>query len=245
MTVRGQIDDARVKNAALQEEMNAWARPVAASGAQAGDPGTVTIPTGETENVMSVRGNGESAQTSASADANDRVQIQVSTFDSFNQQTNTVSLDSLGAYAAGSNTFNLYSGNGATCVVIVKTTTDDGEGNVTESYAKADVTAEGEDHQVTLGDTDEVIVAIKGDTNGDGTLNLADAMRIARSLLTEENPNYAELFSALDLAELIIADVNGSDDVNSADAMMIARTLITEENPLYEEIHVNPQHLPW
>ena len=70
-------------------------------------------------------------------------------------------------------------------------------------------------------------------------------MRMARSLLTEENPNYAELFSALDLAELIIADVNGSDDVNSADAMMIARTLITEENPLYEEIHVNPQDIPW
>ena len=75
-----------------------------------------------------------------------------------------------------------------------------------------------------VSDTDEVIKitddsikeenAVFGDTNGDGEVNIADALMISR---------YDAGLTTLDESMLDVSDVNGDGDVNIADALMIAR----------------------
>ena len=55
---------------------------------------------------------------------------------------------------------------------------------------------------------------IKGDTNGDGTADIADALMIAR---------YDAGLIQLDEVRLSVSDVNKDDSVDIADALMIAR----------------------
>ena len=56
--------------------------------------------------------------------------------------------------------------------------------------------------------------ALKGDTNGDGEVNIADALMISR---------YDAGLTTLDESMLDVSDVNGDGEVNIADALMIAR----------------------
>lgn len=96
------------------------------------------------------------------------------------------------------------------CVVMYTT---DGE-----TYTRLTcTTAEDGTHSFTLNVTADttVVVAIKGDVNGDGKVNGTDAMRISRAAA-----GYGDAFDAI---TNIIADVNNDEKANGTDGMRIRR----------------------
>lgn len=75
----------------------------------------------------------------------------------------------------------------------------------------------------------QVIIALKGDVNLNGTVNLADAMLINRSNLSSSLPAYTELTPL----QSVIADINKNGSINTADAMLISRAMLSETEKAY------------
>ena len=75
----------------------------------------------------------------------------------------------------------------------------------------------------------EVLVVIKGDTNGDGKTNVLDITALSRSLLSENNVNYA----ALEVWQQFAADVNGDGNINVLDITALSRSFLGETNKNY------------
>ena len=76
------------------------------------------------------------------------------------------------------------------------------------------------------------IVALKGDVNLNGTINVADSVLISRSKLSSSLPAY------LDLSPLqsLVADINKNGIINSADSMLINRAMLSETAEAYLKI---------
>ena len=87
-------------------------------------------------------------------------------------------------WAAGENTFTVACDKA--CVVLVKSG---------ETYTKLTAANSGETHSftATLAEGDEIIVRLKGDVNGDGIVNTADAMLVSRACLSETHGAYKAL----------------------------------------------------
>ena len=87
-------------------------------------------------------------------------------------------------WAAGENTFTVACDKA--CVVLVKSG---------ETYTKLTAANSGETHSftATLAKGDEIIVRLKGDVNGDGIVNTADAMLVSRACLSETHGAYQAL----------------------------------------------------
>lgn len=87
-------------------------------------------------------------------------------------------------WAAGENTFTVACDKA--CVVLVKSG---------DTYTKLTAANSGETHSFTanLAEGDEIIVRLKGDVNGDGIVNTADAMLVSRACLSETHGAYQAL----------------------------------------------------
>lgn len=87
-------------------------------------------------------------------------------------------------WAAGENTFTVACDKA--CVVLVKSG---------GTYTKLTAANNGETHSFTanLAEGDEIIVRLKGDVNGDGIVNTADAMLVSRACLSETHGAYQAL----------------------------------------------------
>ena len=77
-----------------------------------------------------------------------------------------------------------------------------------------------------------LVVAVKGDANGDGIVNVLDCTAINRSLLQSSNNRYAPL----DALEMETADANGDGVVNVLDCTTLNRSLLQSNNTRYAEI---------
>lgn len=77
-----------------------------------------------------------------------------------------------------------------------------------------------------------IIVALKGDVNGNGKVNATDSILIDRSCLSEAN----ELYQALDALAFAIADVNGNGKVNAVDSVLIDRSCLSVGHDSYQAI---------
>ena len=75
----------------------------------------------------------------------------------------------------------------------------------------------------------EIIVALKGDINLDGNVNIADTMIINRSRLSKTASAYKELTEV----QKVIADINGDGTVNIADTMLINRSRLSSTSSAY------------
>mgnify|MGYP003289775087 CR=1 FL=1 len=107
------------------------------------------------------------------------------------------------------------------CVVIVETT--DTDGNLVYTKVPAVATADKNTYNFSTAVVEgmRIIVAVKGDVDGNGIVNAADAGIINRSIVTnaahrdfEEN-------------EEILADIDSNGTVNAADAGIINRSIVT------------------
>ena len=112
------------------------------------------------------------------------------------------------------------------CVVLIKNG---------ESYTKVNATANTDgtySFDVSgLGDG-EIVVATKGDANGDGIVDVTDYTTIARSLLQSSNGRY----EALQKCNAIVADADGNGAVDVTDYTTIARSLLQSTNSRYAAI---------
>ena len=116
------------------------------------------------------------------------------------------------------------------CVVLVKN--DDGE---TYSRISAISTNNENAYNFSLG-TDsntQIIVALKGDVDLNGTVNTADTMLINRSRLSSSASAYLALSSEL---QKMIADVDGDGSVNLADTMLINRSRLSSSSSAYSAL---------
>ena len=98
-----------------------------------------------------------------------------------------------------------------------------------------DVVENGEErtNHYSVGDCNEVVVALKGNLKDDDTIiDLLDANVIYRSQLNPDSPAYR----ALTPAEQILADLNGDLVVDLLDANVIYRSQLNPSSPAYQEI---------
>ena len=166
---------------------------------------------GDSAPVVTTNGNGDIAVTSL---ADGRVQVLLS----FNDRT--ITLTSAVAFQNGTNEFTIQSTNDLACVVL-----SEGAG----TYTMKTISSNAGKHTVSVSSLEKLVVSFKGNVNGDGNVNSADAMKIARSCLSKTNPAY----QALTEKEKALSDINGDGKINSADAMAIARTCLSKSNPAY------------
>ena len=76
----------------------------------------------------------------------------------------------------------------------------------------------------------EVLVVVKGDVTGDGSVNIQDRTALARSLLGQTNANYTALAEAW---QQFAGDINGDGKVNIVDRTAQARSLLGQTNANY------------
>ena len=69
--------------------------------------------------------------------------------------------------------------------------------------------------------TDEALIVMTGDMNGDGLINNRDVSLISRYLVSKETA---------DICQLCAMDANGDGYVNNRDASMLSRYLVGKEN---------------
>ena len=119
-------------------------------------------------------------------------------------------------WAAGENTFTVACDKA--CVVLVKSG---------ETYTKLTAANSGETHSftATLAEGNEIIVRLKGDVNGDGFVNTADAMLVSRACLSETHGAY------LALDALSTCAVGAP---NTAVTMQIARSCLSTTHSAYQ-----------
>lgn len=78
----------------------------------------------------------------------------------------------------------------------------------------------------------EVLLVVKGDISGEGTVNAADKMAVARSMLLSSHPAY----QALTAIQTFAADTDNVNGVNAADKMAIARSMLLTSHPAYQAL---------
>lgn len=112
------------------------------------------------------------------------------------------------------------------CVVLIKNG---------ESYTKVNATANGDgtySFDVSELGEGQIVVATKGDANGDGIVDVTDYTTIARSLLQSSNGRY----QALEGCDAMAADADGNGAVDVTDYTTIARSLLQNTNNRYAAI---------
>ena len=122
------------------------------------------------------------------------------------------------------------------CIVAVKTIDDNG----IVHYSRLTATATGDINTYSFDLSDygewnsniEIIVAVKGDLNGDGNLNSADLSILQKGILRNTNPNYVSL---TDFAKLT-GDINNDGLNNSNDYNPVKKAILRKTNPNYEPL---------
>lgn len=111
------------------------------------------------------------------------------------------------------------------CVVAV----DNGDG----TYTPLTGTAVEGGYQFTAASAgDNIVVALKGDADGDGTITITDYTAIARALLESDNSRY----QALDTLSALVGDADGDGTITITDYTTIARALLESDNSRYAAI---------
>ena len=80
-------------------------------------------------------------------------------------------------------------------------------------------------------DVTEVLLTVKGDKDGNGTVTMLDQLAVAKSLLLTTHPAYAPLTAE----EAVAADVDGNG-VTMADMLAIAKSLLLTSHPAYKAL---------
>ena len=109
------------------------------------------------------------------------------------------------------------------CVVLIKNG---------DTYTKVAATKQADgtyDFDVSDLNGGEIVVAVKGDANGDGEITVADYTAIARSLLQIGNNRYQDLGDF----NYAVGDANGDGEITVADYTAIARSLLQNSNNRY------------
>lgn len=81
----------------------------------------------------------------------------------------------------------------------------------------------------------EVLLVVKGDVDGNGSVNLGDRLRLAKSMLPANNVNRAPITEAW---QIFVADVDESGAVNLGDRLRLAKSMLPINN-------ANRQTLEW
>ena len=133
--------------------------------------------------------------------------------------TITVTAPAAGWKLGAENTFTVASDNDVACVVLVK--------NADGTYQKLTATTADGTHSftATLAEGDSIIVALKGDVNGDGVVNASDATLVSRACLSESHKAYKALN---DQATCAIGTPN------AAVAVMINRACLSAAHKAYK-----------
>ena len=133
--------------------------------------------------------------------------------------TITVTAPAAGWKLDAENTFTVASDNDVACVVLVK--------NADGTYQKLTATTADGTHSftATLAEGDSIIVALKGDVNGDGVVNASDATLVSRACLSESHKAYKALN---DQATCAIGTPN------AAVAVMINRACLSAAHKAYK-----------
>ena len=132
--------------------------------------------------------------TNGTADENGNVTFKAGTGTAAPEVTVTAPTD---GWKTGENTFTVASANDIACVVIIK----DVNGNYTRVIAETDAETGIHSFTATLDEGYEIIVAVKGDINGDGKL-------IGREVSQIKAEQLGNTDSFTDL-QFLIADING------------------------------------
>lgn len=120
--------------------------------------------------------------------------------------------------------------NDAACVVLVKKT----DGTYTKLTVQAGGSAQsGYNFDVSgLAAGESIVVAVKGDANGDGQVTIADRAAIAFALLGSDN----NLHKDLSAMGTIVGDVNGDSQITIADRAAVAFALLGSDNSLHKDL---------
>ncbi len=122
--------------------------------------------------------------------------------------------------------------NEKACIVLVK---DEATGEYVKLAAAATEEANTYAFTFTVDKPLTVIIAVKGDVNGDGAVSVSDSALVNRSLLTpSDDPRSA--YKALSPEQALIADVNGSGTVTVTDASNINRSLLSTTANAYKAL---------
>ena len=169
--------------------------------AAAGDSAiTVMVQEARNNEVEEVAVTGQNGKVTVNSTAPTEVQIENLTGST---STATVTAPANG-WKDGANTFTV--SNSVACVVLVK----DANGN----YTRLTATGSGNSYSFTTPadfdlNEDQIVISVKGDVNGDGTITKADSTQIKAAF------NGKKTFSAL---QLLLSDVNGDGALTKADS---------------------------
>lgn len=78
----------------------------------------------------------------------------------------------------------------------------------------------------------KIVVAVKGDVDGNGKVNLRDYSAVVKSLLSSDNSNY----SPLSVFGVAVGDVDGNNKINLRDYSAIVKSLLSSDNNNYSAI---------
>lgn len=78
----------------------------------------------------------------------------------------------------------------------------------------------------------QIVVAVKGDVDGNGKVNLRDYSAVVKSLLSSDNSNY----SPLSVFGVSVGDVDGNNKINLRDYSAIVKSLLSSDNNNYSAI---------
>ena len=135
--------------------------------------------------------------------------------------------DGVGALRVQSGQLSFTITCGRACTVLLKTTENDAE----QYEAVPAQHVEGNTYRFTadVPAGAEIIVALKGDVNGDGLVNTVDVTILQKAALRPSNPNYVAL-SGLGLFK---ADINGDGRTNAADVTGLQKAALRPSSPNY------------
>jgi hypothetical protein len=77
----------------------------------------------------------------------------------------------------------------------------------------------------------EVLLVVKGDVTGEGTLNVLDRVRISKALLAKNNANYEAITEAW---QVFAANVNDDANFNVLDRVRLSKALLAKNNANYD-----------
>lgn len=119
------------------------------------------------------------------------------------------------------NTFTVSSDNDTACAVLVK--------HADGSYTKLSAANAGSSHSYStvLSTNDKIVVVVKGDADGSGTVTTMDAMLLARACLSS---NHAAYKASNDLNKAVY------DTISTGIAMEIARACLSAGHPAYKSV---------